>query len=174
LDSLGYGHSTKNKAMKITKGAMVKVKGSKIGNFYKLLRDTVTCRVAVSTLAEPNNDNTVLWHIWLGHLSKCIIFELPKRNLLKGVKSCKLGFCKYCLFGNQRRVSFKVVSHTSKGFLDYVHLDVWGPVAVPSNGGAHYFFNFIDDFSRKVWVYFMKHKSKVFTIFKQWKTQVEN
>jgi transposase InsO family protein len=67
-----------------------------------------------------------------------------------------------------------VASHTSKGVLDYVHSNVWGPVAVPSNGGAHYFVNFIDDFSRKVWVYFMKHKSKVFTIFKQWKAQVEN
>jgi hypothetical protein len=35
------------------------------------------------------------------------------------------------------------------------------------NDGAYYFVSFIDDFSRKVWVYFMKHKSKVFTIFKQ-------
>jgi hypothetical protein len=94
------------------------------------------------------------------------MFELHKRNLLKGVKSCKLGFYKYCLYEQQRRVNFKVVSHTSKGVLDYVHSDFWGPVAVPSNKGAHYFVNFIDDFSRKVWVYFMKHKSEVFTIFK--------
>jgi hypothetical protein len=47
-------------------------------------------------------------------------------------------------------------------------------VAVPSNGGAHYFVSFIDDFSRKVWVYFMKHKSEVSTIFKQWKAYVKN
>ncbi|KAK3013045.1 hypothetical protein RJ639_008246 [Escallonia herrerae] len=31
-----------------------------------------------------------------------------------------------------------------------------------------------DDFSRKVWVYFMKHKSEVFNVFKQWKARVEN
>ena len=78
------------------------------------------------------------------------------------------------MYGKQRRVSFKVASHTSKGVVDYVHSNVWGLVVVPSNGGAHYFVNFIEDFSRKVWVYFMKHKSKVFTIFKQWKAQVEN
>jgi hypothetical protein len=42
------------------------------------------------------------------------MFELHKRNLLKGVKSCKLGLCKYCVYEKQRRVSFKVVSHTSK------------------------------------------------------------
>lgn len=74
------------------------------------------------------------------------------------------------MYGKQRIVSFKV-SHTSKGVLAYIHSNVWGPAAVSLNGGAYYFFNFIDDFLRKVWVYFMKHKLKVFTIFKQWKAQ---
>ena len=32
---------------------------------------------------------------------------------------------------------------------------------------------FIDDASRKVWIYFLKHKSTVFDVFK-WLTQVEN
>lgn len=150
------------------------MKGKKIGNLYKLLGNTVTGGAAASTSAEPDSDDTVLWHMRLGHLGERSMFELHKRNLLKGVKSCKLGFCEYCVYGKQRRVSFKVASHTSKGVLDYVHSDVWGPVAVSSNGGAYYFVSFIDDFSRKVWVSFMKHKSEVFTIFKQWKAQVEN
>jgi hypothetical protein len=37
-----------------------------------------------------------------------------------------------------------------------------------------YFFIFIDDFSRKVWVYFMQHKSKKFAKFKLWKAEAEN
>jgi hypothetical protein len=40
------------------------------------------------------------------------------------VKSCKLSFCKYCVYGKQQRVSFKVASHTSKSILDYVNSDV--------------------------------------------------
>ncbi|KAL5537520.1 hypothetical protein UlMin_043650 [Ulmus minor] len=40
--------------------------------------------------------------------------------------------------------------------------------------GSIYFVSFIDDYSRKVWVYFMKHKSKVFNVFRQWKAEVEN
>jgi hypothetical protein len=174
LDSLGYSYSAKDGVMKITKGALLAMKGEKIGNLYKLLGNTVTGGAAASISAEPDNDDTILWHMRLGHLGERSMFELHKRNLLKGVKSCKLGFCKYCVYGKQRRVSFKVGSHTSKGVLEYVHSDVWGPVAVSSNGGAYYFVSFIDDFSRKVWVYFMKHKSEVFTIFKQWKAQVEN
>ena len=31
----------------------------------------------------------------------------------------------------------------------------------------------IDDFSRKVWVFFLRHKSEVFATFKQWKTMIE-
>jgi transposase InsO family protein len=33
---------------------------------------------------------------------------------------------------------------------------------------------FINDFSRKVWVYFLKHKNDALTAFKQWKALVEN
>jgi hypothetical protein len=50
------------------------------------------------------------------------MFELHKMNFLKGAKSCKLGFYKYCVYRKQRRVSFKVTSHTSKGALNYVQL----------------------------------------------------
>jgi transposase InsO family protein len=63
----------------------------------------------------------------------------------------------------------------SKGVLDYVHSHVWGPVSVSSHSGAHYFVSFIDDYSRKVWIFFfLKWKSKVFSVFKKWKAQVEN
>ena len=34
--------------------------------------------------------------------------------------------------------------------------------------------SFIDDYSRKVWLYFMRHKSEKFDKFKLWKTKVEN
>jgi transposase InsO family protein len=58
--------------------------------------------------------------------------------------------------------------------VDYTHSDLWGPSQVPSKGGAWYFVTFNDDFSRKIWVYFLKKKSDVFVTFKQWKTLVKN
>lgn len=39
---------------------------------------------------------------------------------------------------------------------------------------AKYFLTFIDDFSRNIWVYFLKNKYEVLTIFKQLKAMVEN
>jgi len=58
--------------------------------------------------------------------------------------------------------------------LDLIHTDVWGPSQVASIGGAKHYVIFIDDFSKKVWVYFLKQKSVVFQKFKKWKTMVKN
>ena len=60
------------------------------------------------------------------------------------------------MYWKQHRVSFKTNSHTSKGILNYIHSDVWGLVLVSSHCGAQYFVNFIDDYSRNVWIYFIK------------------
>ena len=40
-------------------------------------------------------------------------------------------------------------------------------------GGCIYFLIFIDDFSRKTWVYFLKYKSQTFCKFKELKAFVE-
>jgi len=74
--------------------------------------------------------------------------------------------------GRQRRVTFFTSHHKTKELLDLIHRYVW-PSPVASIAGARYYVTFIHDFFRKVWVYFLKHKSKVFQKFKQWKTMVE-
>ncbi|KAL5554000.1 hypothetical protein UlMin_041401 [Ulmus minor] len=110
------------------------MKGEKVRNLYKLLKDIIQGGAVAATHSEPSNDNIDLWHIRPGHLSECGLNELHKRNLLNGVKGCKLGFCKICVMGKQRRISFSTSSHTSKGILDYVHTDVWGPFPIASHG----------------------------------------
>ncbi|KAG8473150.1 hypothetical protein CXB51_035082 [Gossypium anomalum] len=42
---------------------------------------------------------------------------------------------------------------------------------VPSRGGANYMLTFIDDFSRKVWAFFLKQKSDAFSAFKLSKSE---
>jgi transposase InsO family protein len=37
-----------------------------------------------------------------------------------------------------------------------------------------YYVSFIDDYSRKTWVYFLKSKDKVFSKFKEFKALIEN
>ena len=52
-----------------------------------------------------------LWLIRLGHMGECGMVELYKRELLKGIKTCKLELCKYCVFGKQNKVQFKTTTH---------------------------------------------------------------
>jgi hypothetical protein len=47
-------------------------------------------------------------------------------------------------------------------------------MSVASVKGASYYVTFIDDFSRKTWIYFMKTKDEVFSHFREFKAQVEN
>jgi len=65
------------------------------------------------------------------------------------------------------RVVFTTSVHKTKSLLDLVHTDVWGSLPVPSIEGACYYITFIDVFSRKAWVYFLKQKSKVFQKFQE-------
>jgi hypothetical protein len=76
------------------------------------------------TSAESEFDCTVLWHMRLGYMSERGMLELHKKNLLKGVKTCKLDFCKFCVLGKQNWIQFKIATHKTEDILDYVHSDV--------------------------------------------------
>src|SRR5664279_186397 len=85
----------------------------------------------------------------------------------------KTPFCEHCIFGKHKRVKFNASVHTTKGTLDYVHADLWGPSRKPSYGGSCYMLTIIDDYSRKVWPYFLKNKDDTFAAFKEWKVMIE-
>jgi transposase InsO family protein len=99
---------------------------------------------------------------------------LSDHKLLPSLKPLNLDLCKHCIYGKQNRQKFKTGRHTSEGILDYIHSDVWGPSPTISYGGSSYFVTFIDDFSRKVWMYMLKRKADVFSVFKQFRDLVEN
>jgi hypothetical protein len=54
-----------------------------------------------------------------------------------------------------------------------VHVDVWEPFRETSLGGVNYMLNTIDNYSRKLWCFFLKHKFYVFDAFRKWKDMVE-
>ena len=90
-----YGYKSESGVMKVTKDAMVIMKGQiNSKNIYKLLGSIVVGGIAS---VESKSDCTVLLHMRLGHISERRMLELHKKNLLKGVKMCKLDFCKFCV-----------------------------------------------------------------------------
>jgi uncharacterized protein YigE (DUF2233 family) len=79
---------------------------------------------------------------------------------------------------HQTQTSKNVISQgrSNEGFttLEIVHRNVCGPMRTILHGGAQYFFTFINNFSRKTHVYFLKTKGKAFEKFKQYKALVKN
>ena len=55
--------------------------------------------------------------------------------------------------------------------LEIIHIDVCGPMSVEARGGYHYFMTFTDDLSRYGYIYLMKHKSKTFEKFKEFRVK---
>jgi hypothetical protein len=102
-------------------------------------------------------------------MSELGMAELAKRELIDGCDLSKFEFCEHCIFGKHKRVKFNASIHTTKGILDYVHAGVWGLSRRTSNGGANYMLTIIDDYSRKVWPYFLKHKSDVLLLLRSGK-----
>lgn len=83
--------------------------------------------------------------------------------------------CEGCLLEKHHRNTFPKESMTrANKSLELTHVDVCGVMKLKSHGKSKYFLLFIDDFSRRTWVYFLKEKLEVFEIFKRFKARVEN
>ena len=97
--------------------------------------------------------------------------------MVMGLPSCiedKEGVCEGCALGRHHQQPFpKGVGWRAKKDLELVHMDVCGPMSRLSHGKNRYFILFIDDFTRMTWVFFIKQKYEVFTIFKKFKSFIE-
>jgi hypothetical protein len=66
------------------------------------------------------------------------------------------GVCKGCVLGKYASEPFPKSDSRSKGILNLIHNDICGPMSSLSIGGKfRYYITFIDDFSRKTWIYFL-------------------
>ena len=84
------------------------------------------------------------------------------------------GVCKGCAKGKTTKKTFPSSESKSKGILEIIHSDVCGPMSSNSLSGYAYYVSFIDDFSKKTWIYFMKKKDEVFSKFKEFKSLIKN
>ncbi|EOY17849.1 Copia-like retrotransposable element, putative [Theobroma cacao] len=101
------------------------------------------------------------------------IMSVPMLNLPKLHGDSPI--CSSCQYGKLTRRSFPKASlNRAKHRLELVHSDVAGPMSEPSLNGSKYFVIFIDDMSRMTWIYFIQHKSEVFSVFQKFKAKVEN
>ncbi|KAE8734764.1 hypothetical protein F3Y22_tig00000715pilonHSYRG00142 [Hibiscus syriacus] len=155
----------------VFRGALVVLKGEKIAaNLYMLKGETLL--EAEASVVSCSSDSTMLWHQKLGHMSKQGMKVLVEKKLLPCLTKVSLPLCEHCITSKQHRLKFNTSNSRAKSVLELVHSDVW-QAPVTSLGGAKYFVSFIDDYSRRCWVYPIKKKSDVFSTLKNFKAWVE-
>ena len=114
-----------NVILNVTKGSLVVMKVIRDKSLYYLKGSTVTDFLTILVVLDV--DATQVCHMGLGHTSVKSMQVLAKQGLLNGTETYKLKFYEHCVLGKKTKVTFGTASHHTKGILDYVHTDVWGP-----------------------------------------------
>ena len=127
---------------------------------------TLALSILLATKAKPakgvSAKSMTLWHRRLGHLNVPDVRLLAKSA--KGIRlssNSQMDFCQDCAIGKLTRQRFpKKASGQTTQPLELVHTDV-GVVNVPSLEGHRYYVVFVDDYSRRVFLYCLKTKGEV-------------
>ena len=112
-----------------------------------------------------------LWHRCLGHPS----FSYMK-YLFPGLfsKSPDSDFkCDTCILAKSHRVSYSTSLNKSDIPFALIHSDVWGPSPITTSSGIRWFVTFIDDYTHMTWLYLLKHKDDVFSVFQFFHTMIQ-
>ena len=122
--------------------------------------------------------NIYLWHLRLGHLGEDNLKLLKSKGMVKGLSFDEgetfKDSCFGCAAGKHHRKPFIRVEEKKKtDLLELIHSDLIGPLNPKTPQGKAYVLTFIDDSSRRSWIYLLSTKGEVFLRFKEWKSMVE-
>ena len=69
-------------------------------------------------------------------------------------------------------LSFNKSLSQATNHFQLVHSDIWGPALIPFRSGYLYYVSFVDDFTRFTWVYLMRQRSKIPTIYQNFTAMI--
>ncbi len=107
-------------------------------------------------ITNSSNEGVMLWHERLGHFNMISFKELDAMVDGMNLKEVPLHhICEGCIKDKHQITSFpKDGTRRASQLLEIV----CGPMRTTNHGGARYFLTFINDFSKKIHVYFLKAK----------------
>lgn len=140
------------------------------GGIYRMEARRETAYATTASISTKD-----LWHRRLAHLGRQGMRMLAN-GLVDGIQNFQVSDnkCSICVQGKQSRHPFRNSGKRAMNILDLIHSDLCGSMSKQSMGGALYFVTFIDDHSRKKFVYFIKYKSEIVEVFQKFKALVEN
>ena len=110
--------------------------GVRKGNMYLVDFNSSNAEFITYLVSKASQDESWEWHKKLSHLNFKTMNELVMKDLVRGipqVEFSKDGLCDACQKGKQIKASFrKKLDSTIEEPLQLLHMDLFGPVNVPS------------------------------------------
>ena len=122
-----------------------------------------------ASIKDCYKNSSWLWDLQFGHINFKGLELLSKKKMVNDLLCINHQdqFCEGFLSGKQFRKSFAQETRSRvQNLLKLVLTDICWPIKPITFGARNYFLFFIDDFLRKIWVYFLKRKSKAFVILR--------
>lgn len=138
------------------------------GGLYKLSQNPH------KAFLSTKNADIDTWHRRLGHTNIQTLVRM-QQGVVTGVNfhEKRIDSCITCSMGKQTRLPFDESRTRANELIELVHSDLCGPIEAESFRGSRFILSFIDDKSRKTFVYFLQYKSEVFEKFLEFKAMVE-
>ncbi|KAL9309765.1 putative RNA-directed DNA polymerase [Arabidopsis thaliana] len=134
LEEQGYSFESSKGVLVVKEGTRAVLIGNRHEKLYLLQGKS---EISHSMTVERRNDDTILWHRRLGHISQKNMDILVKKGYLDRKRVSRLEVCEDCIYGKARRLSFVNATHGTEDKLDYIHSDLWGAPSVPLSLGKY-------------------------------------
>jgi hypothetical protein len=138
---------------------------------------TMKIREAAKRIAQSRKGPASLdtWHRRMNHLGHADVCCLA--DVADGVEidynSVSDG-CDVCATWKKKKVASQIPPVSTTHKLQVVHADIYGPINPPSICGSRYYVVFTDDFTRIMWLYFIRDSSQCVDIIKNFLAETEN
>ncbi|GKA16926.1 retrovirus-related pol polyprotein from transposon TNT 1-94 [Tanacetum coccineum] len=138
--------------------------GSSDSNLYTISISEMVASSLVCLMSRATSTKSWLWHRRLSHLNFGTINQLTSKDLVDGLPKFKYNkdhLCSACEQGKIKKASLppKLVPSTESK-LELLHMDLCGQMRVASINGKKYILVIVDDYSRDIWVYFLRIKDE--------------
>nr|GEU50612.1 retrovirus-related Pol polyprotein from transposon TNT 1-94 [Tanacetum cinerariifolium] len=138
--------------------------GNRTTNLYTINLHEMASASLICLMAGVTSTKSWLWHQRLSHLNFDTINDLAKNDLVSGLlkfKYHKEHLCPSCEQEKSKRASHlpKPVLN-SRQRLHLLYMDLCGPIRIASINGKQYVLVIVDDYSRYIWVQFLRSKDE--------------
>lgn len=171
IEKAGFEIKYFNSKIVIKRGNTIYIEGNRCNNLYRIILRH--CSSEYANLAVNNEKE--LWRQRYGHLNYNSLLKIKNNNLVNGMQFANSGndsLCEICVKSKLKCLPYFFKSTKSSRILEIIHTDVCGPITPTSHNGNCYFVTFVDDYSRFVMVYVIRHKSEVFNCIKDYEAKV--